>query len=101
MSNELSGRTFLVTGASRGIGKAISVRLASSGANIIVCRRSMDSNLVSSRFQHCAENMFSCVKILVGNNSSLVDIIADAVPWGIPEMSDLVDLVVRIYMFIH
>jgi citronellol/citronellal dehydrogenase len=44
MSNELLGRTFLVTGASRGIGKAISVRLASSGANIIVCGRSMDSN---------------------------------------------------------
>ena len=32
----LSGRNALVTGASRGIGRAIALKLASEGANIIV-----------------------------------------------------------------
>ncbi len=42
MSNSsLSGRTYLVTGASRGIGKAIAVGLGSFGANLILCSRSM------------------------------------------------------------
>ena len=35
MSNELSGRTFLVTGASRGIGQAIALTLGEAGATVI------------------------------------------------------------------
>lgn len=38
------GRTVFITGASRGIGKAIAVRLAKEGANIIVAAKSVEEN---------------------------------------------------------
>jgi 3-oxoacyl-[acyl-carrier protein] reductase len=40
---ELSGHTALVTGASRGIGRAIALRLAGEGARVVVCARREDA----------------------------------------------------------
>lgn len=37
MSKRLEGKTAIVTGGARGIGRAISVKLASEGANVIIC----------------------------------------------------------------
>ncbi len=38
------GRTVLITGASRGLGRAMAIRLGEEGANIILCARSMEPN---------------------------------------------------------
>ena len=40
---DLSGHSAFITGGSRGIGRAISERLAQHGANVVVCGRKMDS----------------------------------------------------------
>ena len=37
MSKNLEGKTAIVTGGARGIGRAISVKLASEGANVVIC----------------------------------------------------------------
>ena len=39
----LSGKTAIVTGASRGIGAAIAHRLCEAGANVVLCSRSAEA----------------------------------------------------------
>jgi 3-oxoacyl-[acyl-carrier protein] reductase len=48
MENTLNGKTALVTGGGRGIGAAIAIKLASLGANTIICGRTL------ARLQHTA-----------------------------------------------
>ena len=44
---DLSGKTAVVTGSSRGIGKAIAMRMADYGAKVMVSSRKIDAcNLV-------------------------------------------------------
>ena len=38
----LAGRTIFITGASRGIGKAIGIRAAKDGANVVIAAKTTD-----------------------------------------------------------
>lgn len=58
--NRLSGKTALITGAARGIGRAIALRFAAEGANLLLC----DLNLASLR-QVAAEAESHGVKTFV------------------------------------
>lgn len=40
--SKLAGRTIFITGASRGIGKAIALRAAQDGANIVIAAKTAD-----------------------------------------------------------
>lgn len=84
MSNpipSLKGKTALVTGASRGIGRAIAQRLASAGAHVIVTARTLDHASSASQ-QPLSEG-------LCGTLRETVDIIGNAGGQAIAIAADL------------
>ena len=88
MDLELKGKTALVTGSTRGIGKAISIVLANEGANLAIVGRSKDRLDRSKAFQVVAdtgedesvENMID----LVSRHFGTIDILVNcaATPLG-------------------
>jgi NAD(P)-dependent dehydrogenase (short-subunit alcohol dehydrogenase family) len=77
---KLSGKVALVTGASRGIGRAIAQRLASAGATIVVTARSVDKEAAGKRFQTeqiVAGTLAETVALIEGAGGKAIAIGAD------------------------
>jgi NAD(P)-dependent dehydrogenase (short-subunit alcohol dehydrogenase family) len=74
---DLDGKTAIVTGSSRGIGKAIALRLAEHGAHVVICSRKEQA----------------CNATAVEINSKIGRDAAIAVPANISSKSDLAALV--------
>lgn len=44
-NRKLAGRTLFITGASRGIGKAIALRAAQDGANVVIAAKTAEAHV--------------------------------------------------------
>ena len=58
----LAGRTLFITGASRGIGKAIAIKAARDGANIVIAAKTAESHskLPGTIYTAAKEGMYVC-----------------------------------------
>lgn len=80
----LSGKIALVTGASRGIGRAIAQRLAAAGATVVVTARSVEKAAVGRRFE--------TEQVVAGTLAETVSLIEAAGGRAIAVGADLEDL---------
>ncbi|XP_018575078.1 hydroxysteroid dehydrogenase-like protein 2 [Anoplophora glabripennis] len=59
-TGKLAGRTIFITGASRGIGKAIALKVARDGANVIIAAKTAEphSKLPGTIYTACEESTY-------------------------------------------
>lgn len=60
-SRKLAGKTIFITGASRGIGKAIALKAAKDGANVVVAAKTAEPHkiLPGTIYTAAEESMYS------------------------------------------
>ncbi len=90
----LAGRIALVTGSSRGIGRAIAQRLASAGATVVVTGRSATAPSGGVRFgatQNIAGTLAETVALIEANGGKAI-----AIPADLEDPADLTGLVGRV-----
>ncbi|MFK7997676.1 MAG: SDR family NAD(P)-dependent oxidoreductase [Granulosicoccus sp.] len=75
----LTGKTVLVTGASRGIGRAIAEGLASNGADVVVTSRTLESLLSVSESIQALDRQCYCYQLDVSDSASINKLFASLV----------------------
>jgi NAD(P)-dependent dehydrogenase (short-subunit alcohol dehydrogenase family) len=73
----LSGKTAIVTGGGRGIGKAITKRLAEAGANVVIASRKMENLRTTADEYASMPGKIHCVECHVGKVDQLQHLIAE------------------------
>jgi 3-oxoacyl-[acyl-carrier protein] reductase len=86
---ELSGRVALVTGASRGIGRAIALRLAGAGATVVAAARAENARGTAGEI-HAAGGSAEAITLDVADAASI-----DAAITGILERHGRIDVLVN------
>ncbi|WP_035512364.1 SDR family NAD(P)-dependent oxidoreductase [Halalkalibacillus halophilus] len=80
-SFKLDGKTALITGATKGIGRAISIAYAEAGANLILVARSEDDlNSLKSQLEADFGSEVSIINESVNNHKNIIDQINHQLP---------------------
>ena len=73
----LSGKVAIVTGGGRGIGKAITHRLAESGANVVIASRKMENLQATAQEYASLPGKIHCVECHVGRADHLQNLVSE------------------------
>ncbi len=106
----IEGKTAIITGASRGIGKAITQGYAEAGANVILVARNIDSQLLESLKNHGIDAKFypydfsdpsgipSLIKTIIAENKK-IDILVNCA--GTQRRNDSIDFTDEDWDFVN
>lgn len=79
MGSKMAGRTVIITGGASGIGKGISVGLASEGANVVIADLNLDSAQATAKEIQASGGQALAVQVDVTNRASVANGISQAV----------------------
>ncbi|WP_313524930.1 SDR family oxidoreductase [Shinella sp.] len=88
---ELRGRTAVITGAGRGLGKALAISLAQAGCSLVLCGRNSEAlECVAETILRLTGSQPACIAVDLANSESVQQAVE-----GISRLQDHVDLLVN------